>query len=237
MSQGHILSVREDCKHSTHSDDCREVGTSFVPLLMEIIGGWSEMASQTIISIGRLLGQCLGSNSEDTTHHLFQRLSIFLWWGNLTMWFARSPTLLFLLMVSYNNYNNNNNDNDNNNNDSGNGDNNNTNTNNNNNNNNNGCNTCCKCNGSNAKCKRCDCVKKGKPCVNCVPIHISTCHNTVTLRQERQAHGGRSPLSTCSTTQGTLPVSSPPSQSQSSFLSLPLLLNTPSEESSIQTST
>ena len=44
--------------------------------------------------------------------------------------------------------------------------------------------SCCKCNGSNAKCKRCDCVKKGKPCVNCVPIHIGTCHNTVTLRQD-----------------------------------------------------
>ena len=93
---------------------------------------------------------------------------------------------------------------------------------------------CCKCNGSNAKCKRCDCVKKGKPCVNCVPIRIGTCHNTVTLRQEGQAHGSRSPSTTCSTTQGTLPVSSPPSQS--SFLSLPSLLKTPSGESSMQTS-
>ena len=51
-----------------------------------------------------------------------------------------------------------------------------------------------------------------------------------------QAHGGRLPSSTCSITQSTLPVSSPPSQSQSSCLSSPSLLNTPSGESSIQTS-
>ena len=94
MSQGHALSVGEDRKHSAHSDACREVGVSFVPLLVETIGGWSEMASQTITSNGRLLGQRLGSNSEDTIRHLFKRLSISLWRGDSTMWLARFPTPL-----------------------------------------------------------------------------------------------------------------------------------------------
>ena len=71
MSKGHALSVGEYHKHSAHSDACREVGVSFVPLLVETIGGWSEKASQTITSIDSLLGQRLGSNSEDTTHHFF----------------------------------------------------------------------------------------------------------------------------------------------------------------------
>ena len=94
MSQGHALSVGEYRKHSAHSDTCREVGVSFVPLLVETIGGWSEMASQTITSNGRLLGQRLGSNSEDTIRHLFKRLSISLWRGDSTMWLARFPTPL-----------------------------------------------------------------------------------------------------------------------------------------------
>ena len=94
MSKGHALSVGEYHKHSAHSDACREVGVSFVPLLVETISGWSEMASQTITSIGCLLGQCLRSNSEDTIHHLFQCLSISLWRGNSTMWLARSTTPL-----------------------------------------------------------------------------------------------------------------------------------------------
>ena len=99
---------------SQDSDACREVGVSFVSLLVETIGGWSEIASQTITSIGHLHGKYQGSNLEDTTRHLFQCLSISLWWGNSTMWVTRSPTPFLLLMVSYNTIKNNNNDNDNN---------------------------------------------------------------------------------------------------------------------------
>ena len=71
MFQGHALFVGEERKHSAHTDTCREVGVSFVPLLVETIGGWSEKASNTITSIGRLIGQRLDSNSEDTRCHLF----------------------------------------------------------------------------------------------------------------------------------------------------------------------
>lgn len=44
---------------------------------------------------------------------------------------------------------------------------------------------CCKCNGPNAKCVRCDCVKKRQPCINCAPSRTSSCHNDVTHRQDR----------------------------------------------------
>ena len=94
MSQGHALSVGEGCKHSAHSDAYQEVDLSFVPLVVETIGRWSEMASQTITSIGHLLGQSLGFIFEDITCQLFQCLSISLWRGNSTMWLARSPTPL-----------------------------------------------------------------------------------------------------------------------------------------------
>ena len=74
---------------------------------METIGGWSEKASHTITLIGRLLGQCLGSNSEDTTSHLFQCLSRSLYGGViLPRGSLVPPPPLLLLMVSYNSYNN-----------------------------------------------------------------------------------------------------------------------------------
>ena len=135
MSQGHSLSVGEGCKHSAHSDAYQEVDLSFVPLVVETIGRWSEMASQTITSIGHLLGQSLGFIFEDTTRQLFQCLSISLWRVIQQCGWLTPPPPFLLLMVSYNNYNNNNNNNDNDN------DSYNDNNNNNNNNNNNGNNT------------------------------------------------------------------------------------------------
>ena len=100
MSQSHTLSLREDRKTQMLVE---RLGFPF-----SHFGGdyrWlEEIASQTITSIGHLQGKHQGSNLEDTTHHLFQCLSISLWWGNSTMWLTRSPTPFFLLMVSYNNY-------------------------------------------------------------------------------------------------------------------------------------
>ena len=91
-TQGHAITVGEDRKLAAHSAACQEVGVNFIPLITEAIGGWGEGASQVISSIGRLMGQRLGSDINDTTRHLFQRLAMSLWRGNAAMWLARSPT-------------------------------------------------------------------------------------------------------------------------------------------------
>lgn len=57
-------------------------GVSFIPLVVESLGGWSDEAAHNITRIGRLLGQRSGSPPAETTSHLFQRLSISLWRGN-----------------------------------------------------------------------------------------------------------------------------------------------------------
>ena len=63
-------------------------------------------------------------------------------------------------------------------------DNNNNNSNNNNNNNNNNkMAVCCSCNGGNARCVRCVCVRSGRPCLNCRPKQCNNCHNTIPQRQ------------------------------------------------------
>ena len=52
--QGHDLRVGEERKIAAHAEACRTVGVSFVPLVVESLGGWSDEASDTIANIGRL---------------------------------------------------------------------------------------------------------------------------------------------------------------------------------------
>ena len=92
MDQGYALRVGEGRKIAAHQEACQAVGMSFVPLVVESLGGWSEEAAFTISRIGRLLGQRTGSSPGETTRHLFQRLSVALWRGNATLWLNRLPT-------------------------------------------------------------------------------------------------------------------------------------------------
>ena len=90
--QGHALMVGEERKRAKHAEACHAVGVSFVPLVAESIGGWSEEAAQTISEIGQLQGQRLGIPPAETTRHLFQRCAISLWKGNATLWIRRMPS-------------------------------------------------------------------------------------------------------------------------------------------------
>ena len=92
--QGHALRVGTERKRMAHSAACRVVGVSFLPLVVESLGGWSDEAADTITSIGRLLGQCLGIPPAETIRHLFQRCSIALWRGNEALWIHCCPVHL-----------------------------------------------------------------------------------------------------------------------------------------------
>ena len=72
---------------------CRSVGVSFVPPMVESLGGWSELASKTISNIGRHLGQRLGVPPSDSIQHLFQKCSVALWRGNASLWLHRFPSV------------------------------------------------------------------------------------------------------------------------------------------------
>jgi hypothetical protein len=90
VTQGAALSTAEERKYSTHADSCRIAGISFIPLAVETLGGWSREGVDFIRSVGRLQGQHLGLDPLETTHHLFQRLSVILWRGNACMWLSRA---------------------------------------------------------------------------------------------------------------------------------------------------
>ena len=90
---GYALQVGEERKMITHARACRAAGVTFILLLVESLGGWSEEAIQTIKSIGRLQGQRLGIPPPETTRHLFQRLAISLSKSNASLW-VRAASLL-----------------------------------------------------------------------------------------------------------------------------------------------
>ena len=89
--QGHALSIGEERKLTVHAAPCRSVGVSFIPMIVESLGGWSPRAVDVIKCIGHLQGQRLGIPPADSTTHLFQRLAICLWRGNASLWVWRIP--------------------------------------------------------------------------------------------------------------------------------------------------
>ena len=88
---GYALRVGEERKMIVHAGACRAAGVTFISVVMESLGGWSEKAFQTIKNIGRLQRQRLGIPPPETTRHLFQRLAISLWKGNASLWVRRQP--------------------------------------------------------------------------------------------------------------------------------------------------
>ena len=43
---------------------------------------------------------------------------------------------------------------------------------------------CCSCNGKNAVCKRCACVRAGRPCISCLPLKFHHCSNILASRTD-----------------------------------------------------
>ena len=84
-NKGHALLVAEERTYSSHGAACQAVGITFIPLAIESLGGVSDMAAETISSLGRLLGQRLGISPVESTRHLYRRLAISLWRGNASL--------------------------------------------------------------------------------------------------------------------------------------------------------
>ena len=86
ISQGHALLVGEERKLTAHADACQAVGVSFIPLVVETLGGMSSSSVSTLACLRRLLGQHLGIPPADSIRHPLQRCAI-------SLWRRRIPTL------------------------------------------------------------------------------------------------------------------------------------------------
>ena len=90
-TQGHALMVGEERKLMAHAEACSSDGVSFIPVVAETLGDWSERAVHTLRSLGLLVGQRMGILPVDSTSNLLQSLFVCLWRGNASMWIRRIP--------------------------------------------------------------------------------------------------------------------------------------------------
>ena len=65
-TQGDALLVGEASKMSAHEAACAASGVTFVPIVMETLGGMSALTVDIHVSLGCLLGQWLGVNTSDS---------------------------------------------------------------------------------------------------------------------------------------------------------------------------
>ena len=91
--QDYALSYGERRKRRVHDHECQEAGISFVPLLVETLGGWSDLALSFIHQVAKLQALRLGQQQALSISHLFQRLSVSFWKGNALLWVSQVPVV------------------------------------------------------------------------------------------------------------------------------------------------
>ena len=64
----------------------------FIPMPVETLGGWHEMAEQQVKKLGAALARQTGQEEADKVRHLFQRLSVLLVKGNAALFLNRLPS-------------------------------------------------------------------------------------------------------------------------------------------------
>ena len=88
---GHALGVAYRRKMTAAAEDCKREGIAFIPLAMESLGGWHDVAVKQVRKLGAALGRHTGQEKGEAISHLFQRLSIILVKGNTALFMNRVP--------------------------------------------------------------------------------------------------------------------------------------------------
>ena len=91
FTPGHALHVGTQRKLAAHLQPCRSVGVTFIPLVVESLGGLSEDLIKTARDIGDFMDQRVNPSHarSSCTKHLFHRLAVALWRGNDSLWLHR----------------------------------------------------------------------------------------------------------------------------------------------------
>ena len=85
------LEVAVERKNRGAQEDCRRQGIKFIPLAMESLGGWHELAVKEIRKLAAALARQTGQEEKEARSHLFQKLSILLVRGNGALFVNRIP--------------------------------------------------------------------------------------------------------------------------------------------------
>ena len=89
---GHALSHAYTRKIRQSQQAYETEGICFLPLPVETLGGWHEVAVDQIKKLGRALARNTGAEEDVAIRHLFQRLGILLAKGNAALFLNRVPT-------------------------------------------------------------------------------------------------------------------------------------------------
>ena len=90
-SPGHALEVAVNRKNRGALEDCRRQGIKFIPLAVESLGGWHELAVAEIRKLAAALARQTGQEEKEARSHVFLRLSILLVRGNCALFVNRKP--------------------------------------------------------------------------------------------------------------------------------------------------
>ena len=90
-SPGHALEVAVTRKNRGDLEDCRCQGIKFIPLAVESLGGWHELAVGKIQKLTVALARQTGQEEKKARSHLFQRLSVLLARGNSALFVNHIP--------------------------------------------------------------------------------------------------------------------------------------------------
>ena len=86
---GSALSVAFNRKMNSAGELCRRQGLAFIPLAVESLGAWHDVAAAEVRKLGAAIGRHSGQDESESTSQLFQRLSILLMNGNSNLFVNR----------------------------------------------------------------------------------------------------------------------------------------------------
>ena len=70
---------------------CSQQGIAFIPVALESLGGWHEVALAQVRKIGSALGRHTGQDEKEVTAHLISRCSLLLQKGTAALLTNRTP--------------------------------------------------------------------------------------------------------------------------------------------------
>ena len=81
-------------KQNKYLQPCKNEGIEFLPVVVETLGGFHPDSALVVKKLARQVASQSGQPVEETTRHLFQRLSIQLAKGNSALIITRNPTFV-----------------------------------------------------------------------------------------------------------------------------------------------
>ena len=90
-SPGYALVQAHKRKMAAIGEACKEQGIEFVPIPVEVLGGWSKEASRHISRLSRASAARSGKDDKEAQGHLFQKLGVLLQRGNAALLLNRAP--------------------------------------------------------------------------------------------------------------------------------------------------